>query len=221
MIEIKSITKSFFSPRGVIKVLDDFSLVINDGAFLGVEGKSGAGKSTLISLIAGLQKPDSGSILYANRDGSVTDIFSLDDKELSLFRNRNIGFVSQEQSFLENLTVFDNVRLPYFLDDSQKKDAAFINERARYLLNELGIAHLEKSWPRELSGGENHRVLIARALINNPDTVIADEPTESVDEERTEQIVRIFKSVAASGKTVILVSHDKSVLAECDECVSL
>ena len=221
MIEIKSITKSFFSPRGVIKVLDDFSLVINDGAFLGVEGKSGAGKSTLISLIAGLQKPDSGSILYANRDGSVTDIFSLDDKELSLFRNRNIGFVSQEQSFLENLTVFDNVRLPYFLDDSQKKDAAFINERARYLLNELGIAHLEKSWPRELSGGENHRVLIARALINNPDTVIADEPTESVDEERTEQIVRIFKSVAASGKTVILVSHDKSVLAECDECMSL
>lgn len=221
MIEIKNLTKEFNTPRGKIAVLKDFSLNVKEGIFLGVSGKSGAGKSTLLSLIAGLQKADSGEILI---DGK--NILALNDKDLCAFRNKNIGFISQEQSFLENLTVLDNVRLPVYLGGGkgtlkngsstfQTGDAS--STRALSLLESLGIAHLANSYPRELSGGENHRVLIARALMNDPQIILADEATESVDSERTEQIVAIFKRLAAQGKTVIFVSHDKSALKDCDQ----
>ena len=214
MIEIKNLTKEFNTPRGKIAVLKDFNLTVKDGTFLGVSGKSGAGKSTLLSLIAGLQKADRGEILI---DG--TDILALNDKELCAFRNKNIGFISQEQSFLENLTVLDNVRLPVYLGGGKKalKNDDAPSVRALALLESLGIAHLANSYPRELSGGENHRVLIARALMNDPQIILADEATESVDSERTEQIVAIFKKLAAQGKTVIFVSHDKSALKDCDQ----
>ena len=210
MIEIKNLTKEFATPRGKITVLKDFSLNVKEGTFLGVSGKSGAGKSTLLSLIAGLQKADSGEILI---DGK--NILALNDKDLCAFRNKNIGFISQEQSFLENLTVLDNVRLPAYLGGGKACQAS--SERALALLESLGIAHLAKSFPRELSGGENHRVLIARALMNDPKVILADEATESVDSERTEQIVAIFKKLADEGKTVIFVSHDKSALKDCNQ----
>jgi ABC-type lipoprotein export system ATPase subunit len=235
MIEIKNLTKEFGTPRGKISVLKDFSLTVKDGTFLGIGGKSGAGKSTLLSLIAGLQKPDSGEILISVRGAATGDsassgvpvnILALNDKELCAFRNRNIGFISQEQSFLENLTVLDNVRLPVYLGGGKgalKNGSATFqtgdgpSARALSLLESLGIAHLVNSYPRELSGGENHRVLIARALMNDPQIILADEATESVDSERTEQIVAIFKKLAAQGKTVIFVSHDKSALKDCDQ----
>ncbi|EID85800.1 ABC-type antimicrobial peptide transport system, ATPase component [Treponema sp. JC4] len=210
MIEIKKLTKEFATPRGKITVLKDFSLTVKEGIFLGVSGKSGAGKSTLLSLIAGLQKADSGEILI---DGK--NILALNDKDLCAFRNKNIGFISQEQSFLENLTVLDNVRLPVYLGGGKAGQAP--SERALALLESLGIAHLANSFPRELSGGENHRVLIARALMNDPQLILADEATESVDSERTEQIVAIFKKLADQGKTVIFVSHDKSALKDCNQ----
>ncbi|MBO4386380.1 MAG: ABC transporter ATP-binding protein, partial [Treponema sp.] len=224
MIDIQNLTKTFSTPRGKLTVLDNFSLKVQDGTFLGIAGKSGAGKSTLLSIIAGLQKPDSGKVIIGCTCGNANgtgdrDIFSLSEKELCLFRNTNIGFVSQEQSFLENLTVFDNVRLPYFIGLNKRTARVqlnLINARAKELLENLGIAHLSKSYPRDLSGGENHRLLIARALINNPDIILADEPTESVDSERTEDIVKIFRGLSDGGKTVILVSHDSQVLKSCD-----
>ncbi len=221
MIEIKKLTKEFATPRGKITVLKDFSLNVKEGTFLGVSGKSGAGKSTLLSLIAGLQKADSGEILI---DGK--NILSLNDKDLCAFRNKNIGFISQEQSFLENLTVLDNVRLPVFLGGWKVKSengsgsipgGNAPSARALSLLESLGIANLAKSFPSELSGGENHRVLIARALMNDPQVILADEATESVDSERTEQIVAIFKKLADQGKTVIFVSHNKSALKDCNQ----
>lgn len=228
MIEIKNLTKEFSTARGKIAVLKDFNLTVKDGTFLGVSGKSGAGKSTLLSLIAGLQKADTGEILISDSASSVApvNILSLNDKELCSFRNKNIGFISQEQSFLENLTVLDNVRLPVYLGGGKgalKNGSATFqtgdgpSTRALSLLESLGIAHLANSYPRELSGGENHRVLIARALMNDPQIILADEATESVDSERTEQIVAIFKKFAAQGKTVIFVSHDKSALKDCDQ----
>ena len=154
-------------------VLEGVNLDIKDGTILGILGGNGTGKSTLLSVIAGLQKPDSGKVIIGTSSGNGdTDIFTLKDKELSLFRNSNIGFVSQEQSFLENLTVFDNVRLPYFIGLGRRNARVqlnLINARAKELLENLGIAHLSQSYPRDLSGGENHRVLVARALANNPD----------------------------------------------------
>lgn len=233
MIELKSITKEFSTPRGKLTVLKDFNLKIEAGTFLGLEGRSGAGKSTLLSIIAGLQKPDAGQVFLGQ---PPVNILALNDKELSAFRNKNIGFISQEQSFLENLTVLDNVRLPAFLTKKSStvlpnlfqhpsKDIpkqvrndfdVKITERALKLLESLGIAGLAKSYPRELSGGENHRLLIARALMNNPDYILADEPTDSVDSEQTQAIIKIFRRLADEGKTILLASHDKEALKLCD-----
>jgi len=218
MIEAIKLNKSFITPRGRIDVLKDFSFSINERSFVGITGKSGAGKSTLLSIIAGLQKQDSGSLIIND-----IELNNLDDKELSEFRNQNIGFISQEQSFLENFTVLDNVRLPAFLskkkiDDTSAKE---ITVRAEQLLDSLGIAHLAQNFPSTLSGGENHRVLIARALINNPQILLADEPTDSVDSERTDEIIKIFRRLADEGKTILIASHDKEALKLCDKKIEI
>ena len=218
MIEAIKLNKSFITPRGRIDVLKNFSFSINERSFVGITGKSGAGKSTLLSIIAGLQKQESGSLIIND-----IELNNLDDKELSGFRNQNIGFISQEQSFLENFTVLDNVRLPAFLgkkkiDDTSAKE---ITIRAEQLLDSLGIAHLAQNFPSTLSGGENHRVLIARALINNPQILLADEPTDSVDSERTDEIIKIFRRLADEGKTILIASHDKEALKLCDKKIEI
>ena len=215
MIEVKNLSKKFKTSHGTLAVFDGFNLSVKDGTFLGIQGKSGAGKSTLLSLLAGLQKPDAGSIAI---DG--TEITTLDDKKLAAFRNRSIGFISQEQSFLENLNVLDNVRLPAYLSKKREADSE-ISARAQKLLEEFGIAHLAAQYPADLSGGENHRILIARALINAPKIILADEPTDSVDSERTTAIITLFRQLAQTGKTVILVSHDEQALRLCDEVVEI
>ena len=218
MIEAIKLNKSFITPRGRVDVLKDFSFSIKNGSFIGITGKSGAGKSTLLSIIAGLQKQDSGSLIIND-----IELNSLDDKELSAFRNQNIGFISQEQSFLENFTVIDNVRLPAFLGKKKNDDtlAKEITARAEQLLESLGIAHLAQNYPSTLSGGENHRVLIARALINNPPIILADEPTDSVDSDRTEEIIKIFRDLADKGKTILIASHDKEALKLCDSKIMI
>ena len=218
MIEAIKLNKSFITPRGRIDILKNLSFSINERSFVGITGKSGAGKSTLLSIIAGLQKQDSGSLIINDIELNI-----LDDKELSGFRNQNIGFISQEQSFLENFTVLDNVRLPAFLgkkkiDDTSAKE---ITVRAEQLLDSLGIAHLAQNFPSTLSGGENHRVLIARALINNPQILLADEPTDSVDSERTDEIIKIFRRLADEGKTILIASHDKAALKLCDREIEI
>ena len=229
MIKIENLTKSFITPQGKLTVLDKLSFEIPDKTFLGICGKSGAGKSTLLFLLAGLQKPDQGRITI-----DQTQITNLSENELAAFRNKNIGFVSQEQSFLENLTVLDNVRLPAYLrkeipnqvrndnikqfrNDKNKE----ITERALQLLESFGIAHLADQYPQNLSGGENHRVLIARALMNDPKIILADEATDSVDEENTKEILKIFRNLADQGKIVIFVSHDKAALKLCDKIIKI
>lgn len=218
MIEAIKLNKSFITPRGRIDILKNLSFSINERSFVGITGKSGAGKSTLLSIIAGLQKQDSGSLIIND-----IELNNLDDKELSGFRNQNIGFISQEQSFLENFTVLDNVRLPAFLGKKKIDDtvAKEISARAEQLLDSLGIAHLAQNYPSTLSGGENHRVLIARALINNPQILLADEPTDSVDSERTDEIIKIFRRLADEGKTILIASHDKAALKLCDREIEI
>ena len=221
MIKIDNLTKSFITPQGKLTVLDKLSFEIPDKTFLGICGKSGAGKSTLLFLLAGLQKPDQGSITI-----DQTQITNLSENELAAFRNKNIGFVSQEQSFLENLTVLDNVRLPAYLGKEIPKQVRNdknkeITERALQLLESFGIAHLADQYPQNLSGGENHRVLIARALMNDPKIILADEATDSVDEENTKEILKIFRNLADQGKIVIFVSHDKAALKLCDKIIKI
>ncbi len=216
MIELRNVSKSFKTPRGIRNVLSDFSFSIKDGTFLGVTGESGSGKSTLVSMIAGLQKIDSGSILIDGRE-----IFSFSDDEICHFRNENIGFVSQEQSFLENLTVLDNVILPALLSKKLTLFKEEIISRGKKLLSDFGLSDFSENYPSVLSGGENQRVLIARALMNEPKIIIADEPTDSVSETQTKEIVRIFKGLSLQGKTVILVSHDRAALEKCDDILEV
>lgn len=214
MLIAENIFKSYESPRGKQCVLSGFSCEIEDKSFFGISGKSGAGKSTLLSILAGLLEPDSGKVIAGN-----TDIFSLNDRDRALFRNRKIGYVSQELSFLSSFTVYDNVRLPFFL--GEKKDVALAEKRVEQLLSQLGIAHLADCFPDELSGGENHRLLIARALVNNPDYIFADEPTASLDREQADDVLGIFRELCDKGKTIVMVSHDERALSSCDKVVRL
>lgn len=214
MIVVEGISKSFASPRGKIRVLDNFSCTVPDGSCLGIAGKSGAGKSTFLSIVAGLQKPDAGRVLIGG-----TDICAMDDKRSSAFRNKMIGFVSQEQSFLENLTVLDNVRLPACIGKTTDREKSV--RRAEQLLEELGIRQLASCFPAELSGGENHRVLIARALMNDPPVILADEPTASLEREQADSVMNLFRSLAGRGKSIIVVSHDEQVLRSCDEVLHI
>lgn len=212
MILIENLSKKFATPNGEKKVLDNISLSIKDGTLFGISGDSGIGKSTLVSIIAGLQKADGGKVAI---DGTETT--SLSDDEMCSFRNRNIGFVSQEQSFLENLNVIENVVLVSLLSRKKRRAERKDIERAEKLLADLGIGNLAKQSPSSLSGGENRRLLIARALMNDPKTIIADEPTDALDRETADETIGIFKRLSESGKTVVLVTHDGESLKKCDE----
>lgn len=214
MIIAEGISKSFSSPRGKIQVLQGFSCTVPDGCCLGIAGKSGAGKSTFLSIVAGLQKPDEGRVLIGGRD-----ICAMDDRQGAAFRNRMIGFVSQEQSFLENLTVLDNVRLPAYIGGKAAHEESV--SRAESLLSELGIGHLASCYPAELSGGENHRVLIARALMNDPPVLLADEPTASLEREQADSVMGLFLSLTDKGKSIVVVSHDEQLLQSCDELLRI
>ena len=215
MIKVENLLKYFDTPNGRRTVFEKLNFSVSDGEFVGLSGKSGSGKSTILSVLAGLQRADGGKVYIDD-----IEISEMQDKELCLFRNKNIGFVSQEQSLLENLTVLDNVRLPAFLGDTSLS-AEEITQKARVFLKNLGIENLASSYPKTLSGGECQRVLIARALINDPKIILADEPTSSLDSENTGAIIKIFRSLADSGKTIITASHDSEALSLCDWIIRL
>jgi ABC-type lipoprotein export system ATPase subunit len=162
-------------------------------------GRSGSGKSTLLNLIAGLLNPTSGSV---EMDGRI--ISTLNDAEVSLYRNSKIGYVSQGQTILSNLTVLDNVRLPFYFF---KRDGD-ATEKALLLLEQVGILHLAGSYPKQLSGGELRRVSIARALINDPGLLIADEPTSDLDAQTTGEIMQLFRLISQKGTAVLMVTHE-------------
>ena len=166
----------------------------------------------MLSIITGLQKPDNGKVFINGKE-----IQSLSDDEICSFRNRSIGFVSQEQSFLENLSVLENVTLPAFLSKEGLERKNEVVQKAKKLLSDLGIENLAEMSPSDLSGGENRRLLIARALINDPQIIVADEPTDAVSKKQAEEIVAIFREFSRQGKTVILVTHDEDSLKMCDE----
>ena len=169
MIEIHNVTKSY----GPLTVLHNVSLSIPEGEIMAIVGPSGAGKTTLLQIAGSLDRPDSGKVIF-----NGTDIFTLKDRQLSEFRNRNIGFVFQFHQLLPEFSALENVALPAIIAGRSHKEA---DEEARHLLEELGMGHRLSHKPAELSGGEKQRTAIARALINHPEVVFADEPTGSLD----------------------------------------
>jgi putative ABC transport system ATP-binding protein len=202
-IEVKKLTKEYARKNGFFKAVSEVHLKVEKGEFVNIIGRSGSGKSTLLNMIAGLLIPTSGKIEI---DGS--DIFSMKDYEASAFRNSKIGYIPQGSSALSSLTVLDNVRVPYHLRNRGKDSV----KPAWIRLKQTGISHLSDVYPKHLSGGELKRVAIARALINNPDYVIADEPTGDLDAETTLEIMKLLKEVAEDGTGVIMVTHELDVL---------
>lgn len=205
MIQIRNLNKSY----GDLKVIDNLSIDIPDGKILSIEGPSGAGKSTLLQIAGSLDRPDSGSVLY---DGE--DIFRFDDRRLSAFRNANIGFVFQFHRLLPEFTALENVMLPALIGGKKQKEAMPAAEK---LLGELGLSERASHKPGELSGGERQRTALARALINNPQVVLADEPTGSLDSHNRDEILSLIQQLREErGQTFVIVTHDRDLASAAD-----
>ena len=210
MIEIRNISKSFDR----LRVLDDVSLTINDGEFLSIVGPSGAGKTTLLQIIGSLEAPDSGSVLY---DG--TDIVKMKSDVLARFRNSNIGFVFLFHQLLPEFTITENVALPAMIGGKSKREAM---AEATKILEGLGLGSRLDHRPNQLSGGERQRAAAARALINDPKVILADEPSGSLDSHNREELYRLFFELrATTGKTFIIVTHDESLAVNSDRVIHM
>lgn len=208
MIEVCNIYKSYDG----LKVLDDVSLTIADGEFLSIVGPSGAGKTTLLQIIGSLESPDSGKVLY---DG--TDIVKMKEGRLAAFRNRNMGFVFQFHQLLPEFTMAENVAMPAMIGGMGRKEAM---TKAAGLLETLGLGNRLEHRPNQLSGGERQRAAVARALVNDPRVILADEPSGSLDSHNREELYRLFFQLREStGKTFIIVTHDESLAGNSDRVV--
>lgn len=210
MIKATDIVKSF----GSLEVLKGVSLEVNSRAVTTIVGPSGAGKSTLLQIIGTLSAPDSGKVCY---DGD--DVFAMKDGRLSRFRNESIGFVFQFHRLLPEFTLEENVALPALISGIGRSEAF---ERARSLITLLGLASRAGHRPSELSGGECQRAAVARALINKPAVVLADEPSGSLDSKSRGELHRLFFELRDElGATFVIVTHDENLAADSDHIVSL
>ncbi|HSJ58780.1 MAG TPA: ABC transporter ATP-binding protein [Anaerolineae bacterium] len=202
MISVRDVSKIYVvSKEMIVPAVQEVSLDVVRGEFVVITGRSGSGKTTLLHVIAGLTQPTSGEVYL---DG--IEVWRLPDAEQSLLRNQRIGFVFQFPSLMPSLTALENVVLPtMFGDDDARHDA---QERAVQLLHDVGLADKLHAYPRQLSGGQQQRVVIARSLINQPDLILADEPTSDLDELTEQEIMHLFRDVhARSGVTILLVTH--------------
>lgn len=210
MIDIKDITKSF----GNLQVLKGIDLHINRGEVVSIVGPSGAGKTTLLQIIGTLDKPDSGSVCI---DG--VDVSTLGKKKLSDFRNRHIGFVFQFHQLLPEFTAIENIMIPAFIAGKSKGEA---KKRAQELLEFMGLTDRADHKPAELSGGEKQRVAVARALVNNPAVILADEPSGSLDSKNKAELHQLFFDLRDRfGQTFVIVTHDEELAAITDRTIHM
>ena len=197
----------------ILEVLNEFNLEVPNGKLLLIMGESGKGKTTILNIISGLLKPTEGNVFL-----DETDIYSLNDKELSKLRSENFGMVPQGQTLLRSLNVLDNILLPIKLYRNPSEDDI---KRAKDLIDEMGITDLIDVMPSEMSGGELRRATIARALINNPKILFADEPTSDLDSKNRNMIIDIFKAQRDKGVSVVMVTHDDSLKDIADILINL
>ena len=210
MIDIKNITKSF----GSLQVLKGIDLHINKGEVVSIVGPSGAGKTTLLQIIGTLDSPDSGDITI---DG--IDVRKLNQKKLADFRNKLIGFVFQFHQLLPEFTAIENIMIPAFIAGMSKSEA---KKRAMELLDFMGLADRAKHKPNELSGGEKQRVAVARALVNNPSVILADEPSGSLDSQNKAELHQLFFDLRDKmGQTFVIVSHDETLASITDRTIRM
>ena len=210
MIEARNIVKRY----GTLEVLRGVDVSIGEGEVVAIVGPSGAGKTTLLQIIGTLDRPDSGVVSY---DG--TDVLALKDREMARFRNRNIGFVFQFHQLLPEFTMVENLAIPALIGGANSRDAY---ARATELLTLLGLADRLAHKPAQLSGGERQRVAVARALVNKPKVVLADEPSGSLDTVNKQELHRLFFDLRDRlGQTFVIVTHDEGLAAMCDRVLHM
>lgn len=210
MIDIKNITKSF----GSLQVLKGIDLHINKGEVVSIVGPSGAGKTTLLQIIGTLDRPDSGTVCIEGIDTN-----SLSKKKLSDFRNRHLGFVFQFHQLLPEFSAIENIMIPAFIAGMSRKQA---RQRAKELLDFMGLADRATHKPNELSGGEKQRVAVARALVNNPAVILADEPSGSLDSQNKAELHQLFFDLRDQfGQTFVIVTHDETLASITDRTIHL
>ena len=210
MIQLHDIHKSF----GTLEVLKGIDLTINKGEVVSIVGPSGAGKTTLLQIIGTLDRPDRGNVLF---DG--IDVSGYKEKQLSAFRNRHIGFVFQFHQLLPEFTAVENVMMPALINGTSMTDA---RSRAMEMLDYLRLTDRATHKPSELSGGEKQRVAVARALVNHPQVILADEPSGSLDTQNKEELHQLFFDLRREmGQTFIIVTHDESLAATTDRTIRL
>ncbi len=214
LIELRDLCKSYQSPAGPVPALKHIDLSIRSGEFVAVMGKSGAGKSTLVNMIAGIDCPDSGEIII---DG--VQIHHLDEDERARWRGLNMGIVFQFFQLLPSISLTKNVSIP--MEFCNRFTTPERKQRALSLLDQVGILDHADKKPSLISGGQQQRVAVARALANDPPIVVADEPTGNLDSKTAAEILDIFSGLARQGKTILIVTHDKTVAARADRIVSL
>jgi lipoprotein-releasing system ATP-binding protein len=223
LIETKDLKKVFITDAGELNVLKDITLSIKEGEMVGIVGASGVGKSTLLHILGALDRPTSGNLYYSN-----TDVFSLDRNSLATFRNKTIGFVFQFHHLLPEFSAIENVIMPGLIGKGSR-DKGFkvlsyteIKDRAEKLLDEMGLSERKKHRPGELSGGEQQRVAVARALILEPKVVLADEPTGNLDTSTGEELFKIFIDLnKEKGITFVIVTHNESLSSRCHRILKM
>jgi putative ABC transport system ATP-binding protein len=213
MITVKNITKEFKNGDFITRVLKGVSLTINPGEFVAIMGKSGAGKSTLLYQMSILDHPTSGQIILDN-----VDVTNMTHDARTAFRLHNLGYIFQDYALVPELTAIENVMVPLLMQGKDEESARAI---ARQSLTRIGLGHREDNLPSQLSGGEQQRVSIARAVAHNPKILFADEPTANLDNTSSESVMEIFRELHRQGQTIVMVTHEPEYTVDCDRVIQL
>ena len=212
ILKVENLTKSYGKGDAKVDAIKNINLSINKGEFVAIVGPSGSGKSTLLHLLGGVDKPTSGKV-YIND----VDIYNLKEKDLSIFRRRNVGLIYQFYNLIPVLSVKENILLPAELDN-RKIDKDYLDD----LLKTLGLRERANHLPNELSGGQQQRTSIGRALINRPSIVLADEPTGNLDSKNSKEVLELLKlSVRKYNQTLIMITHDPSIALQADRVITI
>lgn len=213
LIKMKSIERFYGTGENKVNALRGLDLSINNGELVAIVGPSGSGKTTLLNILGCLDSPNKGEYFINN-----IDVSNLNQKELANIRNSRFGFVVQNFALLDDYTVYENIKIPLDYSNIKIKDK---KEKIINVLKKLNIEEKINKYPTELSGGQCQRVAIARALVNNPDIILADEPTGALDREMGQQVIDIFKEINNDSKTIIIVTHDSNIASQCDRIITI
>lgn len=212
ILKVENLDKSYGKGEAKVDALKNINLSINKGEFVAIVGPSGSGKSTLLHLIGGVDKPTKGKVYINN-----VDIYSLKEKDLSIFRRRNVGLIYQFYNLIPVLSAKENILLPAELDN-RKIDKEYLDD----LLKTLGLKERENHLPNELSGGQQQRTSIGRALINRPAVILADEPTGNLDSKNSKEVLELLKlSVKKYNQTLIMITHDLNIALQADRVITI